>query len=200
MRCQIPTEVTSELNQHIEDVLIPNNVDHSKGLVGQIRQHERSAQLTFPHEGDEAGVPLWREYRGAIPSRHVGRRLLGARGAGQGLGEEGQEGPGDAREGLDADRGHPEFYITTARVDGGRDIVGPVRVLHSSDAARRGESPGVVRQKTAAAPGPRDGHLPRPRGALRAVLRRGHPPSHDQLRRARVTAAVSYTHLRAHET
>ena len=55
MRCQIPTEVTSELNQHIEDVLIPNNVDHSKGLVGQIRQHERSAQLTFPHEGDEVG-------------------------------------------------------------------------------------------------------------------------------------------------
>ena len=55
MRCQIPTEVTSELNQHIEDVIIPNNVDHSKGLVGQIRQHERSAQLTFPHEGDEVG-------------------------------------------------------------------------------------------------------------------------------------------------
>ena len=55
MRCQIPTEVTSELNQHIEDVIIPNNVDHSKGLVGQISQNKRSAQLTFPHEGDEVG-------------------------------------------------------------------------------------------------------------------------------------------------
>jgi len=56
MRCQIPTEVTSELNQHIEDVLIPNNVDHSEGLVGQIRQNkEKSAQLTFPHKGDEVG-------------------------------------------------------------------------------------------------------------------------------------------------
>ena len=55
MRCQIPGEVISELNEHITDVIIPNNVDHSKGLVGQIRQNERSAQLTFPHEGDEVG-------------------------------------------------------------------------------------------------------------------------------------------------
>ena len=55
MRCQIPAEVVAELNQHIKDVIIPNNVDHSKGLVGQIRQNERSAQLTFPHEGDEVG-------------------------------------------------------------------------------------------------------------------------------------------------
>ena len=55
MRCQFPNEITTEINQHIEDTIIPNNVDHSKGLVGQIRQHERSAQLTFPHEGDEVG-------------------------------------------------------------------------------------------------------------------------------------------------
>ena len=55
MRCQFPAEVTTEINSHIDDVIIPNNVDHSKGLVGQIRQNERSAQLTFPHEGDEVG-------------------------------------------------------------------------------------------------------------------------------------------------
>ena len=55
MRCQFPAEVTTEINEHIEKVIIPNNVDHSKGLVGQIRQNERSAQLTFPHEGDEVG-------------------------------------------------------------------------------------------------------------------------------------------------
>jgi hypothetical protein len=55
MRCQFPSEVTTEINTHIDDVIIPNNVDHSKGLVGQIRQNERSAQLTFPHEGDEVG-------------------------------------------------------------------------------------------------------------------------------------------------
>ena len=55
MRCQFPAEVTTEINSHIEDVIIPNNVDHSKGLVGQISQHEKSAQLTFPYEGDEVG-------------------------------------------------------------------------------------------------------------------------------------------------
>ena len=55
MRCQFPNEVVTEINEHIEKVIIPNNVDHSKGLVGQISQHERSAQLTFPYEGDEVG-------------------------------------------------------------------------------------------------------------------------------------------------
>jgi len=55
MRCQFPAEVTTEINEHIEKVIIPNNVDHSKGLVGQISQHERSAQLTFPYEGDDVG-------------------------------------------------------------------------------------------------------------------------------------------------
>ena len=47
---------TSEINSHIDDVIIPNNVDHSNGLVGQIRQNERSAQLTFPHEEDVVWV------------------------------------------------------------------------------------------------------------------------------------------------
>ena len=55
MRCQFPNEVTTEINQHIEDVIIPKSTDHSDGLVGQINQHERSAQLTFPHEDDEVG-------------------------------------------------------------------------------------------------------------------------------------------------
>ena len=56
MRCQFPNEITTEINQHIEDTIIPNNVDHSEGLVGQIRQNkEKSAQLTFPHKGDEVG-------------------------------------------------------------------------------------------------------------------------------------------------
>ena len=56
MRCQFPNEITTEINQHVEDTIIPNNVDHSEGLVGQIRQNkEKSAQLTFPHEGDEVG-------------------------------------------------------------------------------------------------------------------------------------------------
>ena len=47
MRCQFPSEVTTEINTHIDDVIIPNNVDHSKGLVGQIRQNERSCTINL---------------------------------------------------------------------------------------------------------------------------------------------------------
>ena len=55
MRVQFPLEVIDELNSHIDDTIIPNNVDYSPGLVGQIRQNEKSKQLHFPHEGDEVG-------------------------------------------------------------------------------------------------------------------------------------------------
>ena len=65
MRAEFPLEIIDEINQHIDDVLVPAKVDdpvfgsvgkdHSSGLVGQIRQNERSAQTTFPHENDEVG-------------------------------------------------------------------------------------------------------------------------------------------------
>ena len=65
MRAEFPLEIIDEINQHIDDVLVPAKSDdpvfgsvgkdHSSGLVGQIRQNERSAQTTFPHENDEVG-------------------------------------------------------------------------------------------------------------------------------------------------
>ena len=58
MRVQFPLEVIEEINDHIDDTIIPNDVDFSSGLVGQIRQSERSKQLHFPHEGDEYGEQL----------------------------------------------------------------------------------------------------------------------------------------------
>lgn len=58
MRVQFPDEVIEEINDHIDDTIIPNNVDYSPGLVGQIRQSEKSKQLHFPHEGDEYGEQL----------------------------------------------------------------------------------------------------------------------------------------------
>ena len=58
MRAQLPLDVMDELNEHIDDTIIPNNVDYSPGLVGQIRQNEKSKQLHFPHEGDEYGEQL----------------------------------------------------------------------------------------------------------------------------------------------
>ena len=39
MRVQLPLEVMDELNEHIDDTIIPNDVDYSPGLVGQIRQN-----------------------------------------------------------------------------------------------------------------------------------------------------------------
>ena len=65
MRAEFPLEIIDELNQHIDDVLVPAKdndpifgsvgKDHSSGLVGQIRQNERSAQITFPHKNDKVG-------------------------------------------------------------------------------------------------------------------------------------------------
>ena len=55
MRIQFPLAVVDELNDHIDNVVIPKGVDYSPGLVGQIRQNERSKQLHFPHQGDEVG-------------------------------------------------------------------------------------------------------------------------------------------------
>jgi hypothetical protein len=37
------------LNQHIDEVIIPDGQDLSGGLVGQINQNEKSAQWLFPH-------------------------------------------------------------------------------------------------------------------------------------------------------
>jgi len=58
MVVELPLDVVGEINDHIDNVIIPANQDHSDGLVGQIRQNEKSAQLTFPHEGEETGEAL----------------------------------------------------------------------------------------------------------------------------------------------
>ena len=65
MRVEFNSDIIDELNKHIDDTLVPAKdddpifgsvgKDHSGGLVGQIRQNERSAQITFPHESDEVG-------------------------------------------------------------------------------------------------------------------------------------------------
>ena len=55
MRIQFPEDVISEINEHIDNVIIPANKDYSKGLVGQISHDKRSAQLHFPHNDDGVG-------------------------------------------------------------------------------------------------------------------------------------------------
>ena len=55
MRAEIPLNVIDELNQHIDEVIVPAGRDLSGGLVGQINQDKRSAQWLFPHDDDGVG-------------------------------------------------------------------------------------------------------------------------------------------------
>lgn len=55
MRIQFPEDVISEINEHIDNTIIPANKDYSKGLVGQISHDKRSAQLHFPHNDEGVG-------------------------------------------------------------------------------------------------------------------------------------------------
>jgi len=47
LRAEFPSEIVDELNSHIETVTIPKNKDYSRGLVGQLKNDDRSAQLDF---------------------------------------------------------------------------------------------------------------------------------------------------------
>ena len=61
MRAEIPLNVIDELNQHIDEVIVPAGQDLSGELVGQIKQNEKSAQWLFPHNygvGDQFAVVL----------------------------------------------------------------------------------------------------------------------------------------------
>ena len=55
MRIQFPEDVMSEINEHIDNNVVPAGVDYSKGLVGQISHGKRSAQLHFPHKDEGVG-------------------------------------------------------------------------------------------------------------------------------------------------
>ena len=55
MRAEIPLNVIDELNEHIDEVIVPAGQDLSGGLVGQINQNEKSGQWVFPHDDDGVG-------------------------------------------------------------------------------------------------------------------------------------------------
>ena len=52
LRVEFPQEIIDELNQHIDDDIIPNSKSFADGLVGQLKEDERSAQLDFPFDTD----------------------------------------------------------------------------------------------------------------------------------------------------
>ena len=52
MAVQFPDEFVNDINDHIDNVIIPSNVSHESQLVGQINQNKKSAQWTFPLDDD----------------------------------------------------------------------------------------------------------------------------------------------------
>ena len=56
-RIEFPLGIIAEVNEHIDDVIIPANDSFADGLVGQLKNNERSAQLDFPLD-DEIGKQL----------------------------------------------------------------------------------------------------------------------------------------------
>jgi len=56
-RIELPMEIVNEINDHIDNVIIPKNDSFADGLVGQLKNDNKSAQLNFPLD-DEVGQQL----------------------------------------------------------------------------------------------------------------------------------------------
>jgi len=56
-RIEFPMEIVNEINDHIDNVIIPKNDSFADGLVGQLKNNNKSAQLNFPLD-DEVGQQL----------------------------------------------------------------------------------------------------------------------------------------------
>ena len=52
LRVEFPQEIIDELNEHIDSEIIPKSESYADGLVGQLKNNEKSAQLTFPLDTD----------------------------------------------------------------------------------------------------------------------------------------------------
>ena len=52
LKIRFPQEYINGINDHIDKVIIPANKSFADGLVGQLSQDKRSAQLTIPLDDD----------------------------------------------------------------------------------------------------------------------------------------------------
>ena len=52
LRVEFPQEIIDEINEHIDNEIIPNSKSFADGLVGQLKEDERSAQLNFPFDSE----------------------------------------------------------------------------------------------------------------------------------------------------
>ena len=74
MRVEFPVEIINELNEHIEEEIIPKSDSYASGLVGQLKNNESSAQLDFPFD-TEVGKQLETVFNqiGSTYLQHLGR-------------------------------------------------------------------------------------------------------------------------------
>ena len=56
-RIEFPMQIIDEINEHIDNVIIPKSDSFADGLVGQLKNDEKSAQLDFPFD-TEVGKQL----------------------------------------------------------------------------------------------------------------------------------------------
>ena len=56
-RVEFPMEIIDEVNEHIDNEIIPKSSSFANGLVGQLKNDEKSAQLDFPFD-TEVGKQL----------------------------------------------------------------------------------------------------------------------------------------------
>ena len=56
-RIEFPMEIIDEINDHIDNKIIPAGESYADGLVGQLKNDKKSAQLNFPLD-DEVGQQL----------------------------------------------------------------------------------------------------------------------------------------------
>ena len=74
MRIEFPDEIIDELNEHIDESIIPNSESFAPGLVGQLKNDAKSAQLDFPFD-TEVGKQLETVFNqiGTTYLQHLGR-------------------------------------------------------------------------------------------------------------------------------
>ena len=74
MRIEFPDEIIDELNEHIDESIIPNSESFAPGLVGQLKNDAKSAQLDFPFD-TEVGKQLQTVFNqiGTTYLKHLGR-------------------------------------------------------------------------------------------------------------------------------
>ena len=74
MRVEFPEEIITELNEHIDEEIISKSDSFAPGLVGQLKNDEKSAQLDFPFDTEVGGqIETVLNQIGTTYLKHLGR-------------------------------------------------------------------------------------------------------------------------------